>query len=208
MDEDDDVFPAPAPYQVPRDATKIKERIRRYERALQAERRREGDYRDGSGKRFLLGPLYLILGDLAGALKSFAWFEATFPDSTDEAPHVLCWSLALHRAGQEAKAQRMLRRTMLANLYILPRLLGLEVRRHDIWHGCNTAEPSYLSWVPAEYWALWSDAERRWAAELWQSEEFRNARERYIEQGHALKSLPPGAERNRVVDKIRRLEAE
>ena len=39
MDEDEDVFPAPEPYQVPRDATKIKERIRRYERALEAERR-------------------------------------------------------------------------------------------------------------------------------------------------------------------------
>jgi len=68
--------------------------------------------------------LYLILGDLEGALKSFAWFEAAFPDSMDEAPHVLCWSLALHRAGQEEKARRMLRRTMLANLYILPRLFG------------------------------------------------------------------------------------
>ena len=166
-DDDEDPFPAPAPYQVPQDAKKIKERIRRYERALEQEKRRLGDYRDGSGKRFLLGPLYMILGDLEGALKSFAWFEAAFPDSADEAPQLLCWSLALHRAGQDMKARRMLRRTMLANLYILPQLLGMEVRRHDMWHGSNTAEPSYLGWVPEEYWALWSDAERQWAGRLW-----------------------------------------
>ena len=27
----------------------------------------------------MLGPLYMILGDLEGALGSFAWFEAAFP---------------------------------------------------------------------------------------------------------------------------------
>jgi hypothetical protein len=82
-DDDEDPFPAPEPYQVPKDAKKIKERIRRYERALEQEKRRLGNHRDGSGKRFLLGPLYMILGDLEGALKSFAWFEATFPDGAD-----------------------------------------------------------------------------------------------------------------------------
>ena len=208
MHDDEDVFPAPEPYQVPKDMAKIKERIRRYERALEAEKRRVGNYRDGSGKRFLLGPLYLILGDLEGALRSFAWFEATFPDAMDEAPHVLCWSLALHRTGQEEKARRMLRRTMLANLYILPRLSGLQVRRHNIWHGSNTAEPSYLSWIPEEYWALWSVAERQWAGRLWRSPEFCETRERFIELGHALKSLPPGPERTRVVKEMSRLEAD
>ncbi len=207
-DDDEDPFPAPAPYQVPKDAKKIKERIRRYERALEQEKRRLGNYHDGSGKRFLLGPLYMILGDLEGALRSFAWFEAAFPDGTDEAPQLLCWSLALHRAGQEMKARRMLRRTMLANLYILPQLLGIEVRRHDMWHGSNTAEPSYLGWVPEEYWALWSDAERRWAGRLWQCGEFREARERYIELGHRLRFLPPGPERSRVVQEMSRLEAD
>ena len=141
-------------------------------------------------------------------MKSFAWFAAAFPDSTDEAPHVLCWSLALHRAGQDAKAQRMLRRTMLANLYILPRLLGLEVRRHDIWHSSNTAEPSYLDGVPDEYWALWNSEDRHWAAVLWRSQEFRETRARYIELSHALKSLPPGRERSRVVEEMSRLEGD
>jgi hypothetical protein len=117
--DDEDPFPAPAPYQVPKDVKKIKERIRRYERALEKEKQRFGDYRDGSGKRFLLGPLYMILGDLEGALESFAWFEATFPDGLGEAPQLLCWSLALHRAGHDTKARWMLRQTMLANLYIL-----------------------------------------------------------------------------------------
>ena len=198
-DDNGDVFPAPKPYQIPKDDKKIKQRIRNYERSLSQEKRRFGGYRDGSGKRFLLGPLHMIMGDLEGALRSFAWFEVEFPDSSDEAPQLLCWSLALHRVGEDDKARRLLRRTMFANLYIIPRLLGMEVRRHDMWHGSNTKEPSYLSWVPNEYWGLWNDSERQWGAELWQSSDFRESRDRYVELGHALKSLRPGPERNRVL---------
>ena len=203
--DDDDVFPALEPYQVPKDCNKIKQRIRRYERSLEQEKRRLGHYGDGYGKRFLLGPLYMIMGDLDGALTSFAWFENEFSDSSGMAPQLLCWMLALHQAGEDNKARWMLRRTMFANLYIIPRLLGMEVRRHDIWHGCNTSEPSYLSWVPEEYWKLWSETDRQWAATLWQSIEFRELRNRYVELGRALKSLSPGVKRNRVVTEMRRL---
>ena len=204
--DDGDVFPAPEPYQVPKDRTKIRQRIRRYERSLEEEKRRHGAYYgDGYGKRFLLGPLYMIMGDLDGALASFAWFEKEFPESSDMAPQTLCWALALHQVGDDDKARRMLRRTMFANLYIIPRLLGMEVKRHDIWHGCNTWEPSYLSWVPEEYWDLWNEADRQWAAALWQSTEFQESRNRYIELGRELKSLPRGAERSRVVSEMRRV---
>jgi len=149
--DDDDVFPPPEQYQVPKDPSKIRQRIRRYERSLEEEKRLQGRYGDGYGKRFLLGPFCIIMGDLDGALSSFAWFEKEFPDGSDMAPQLLCWTLALKQIGEDEKAQQMLRRTMFANLYIIPRLLGMKETRHDIWHGCNTSEPSYLSWVPDEY---------------------------------------------------------
>jgi hypothetical protein len=57
-------------------------RIRRYERALRKEYDDTGFYSNGYGKRFLLGPLYLLKDDLEGALKSFAWYEETFPDDS------------------------------------------------------------------------------------------------------------------------------
>ena len=75
----------------------------------------------------------------------------------------------------------------------------------DIWHGCNTSEAGYLSWVPEEYWKLWSETDRQWAATLWQSIEFRDVAEPLRRTGRALKSLSPGVERNRVVTEMRRL---
>mgnify|MGYP000903937585 CR=1 FL=1 len=69
---------------LPDDPIKIRGLIKRYEGALKQERRKYGFIRDGTGKRYLLGPLYMLLGDDAGAIKSFKWFDATFPDDIEE----------------------------------------------------------------------------------------------------------------------------
>jgi hypothetical protein len=108
----------------PHDPRAIRARIRRYERDLREEQAAYGCIRDGMGKRYLLGPLYLLLGDTAGALWSFAWFAETFPDDSGDPVHLLCWTLALYRTGDLRRAAGKLRQTMLSNLYLLPRLLG------------------------------------------------------------------------------------
>ena len=56
---------------IPKDHKKIKAQIHRYERALKKELDEYGCYDDGAGKRYMIGPLYLILGDVAGAMKSY-----------------------------------------------------------------------------------------------------------------------------------------
>lgn len=53
-------------FNIPKDNKKIKAQIHRYERALKKELDEYGCYDDGAGKRYMLGPLYLILGDVAG----------------------------------------------------------------------------------------------------------------------------------------------
>ena len=62
----------------PTDPKRIRERIRRCERALKRELE-EGYGGDGYGKRFLLGPLYMLMGDVDGALASFDWYEGAYP---------------------------------------------------------------------------------------------------------------------------------
>ena len=41
------------------DKQKIRSRLRSYERKLQKEKREQGFYRDGAGKRYQIGPYYL-----------------------------------------------------------------------------------------------------------------------------------------------------
>jgi hypothetical protein len=185
--------------QFPRTPSKIRERIRRYERDLRKEQKTHGSIHDGYGKRYLLGPLYLLAGDLTGALASFEWFERTFPDDMGDPLHYLCWTLALYRGGDTESASRKLRQTMLANLYVIPHLLGLEQKELDMWHGSNLAEKDYLDDVPPEIWALWDPSALQWARETYKSPALSRVRTRYIEIYRQLKSEQPGPKRSALV---------
>jgi len=186
-------------HRFPTDPKKIRERIKRYERGLQSELKAFGVINDGAGKRYLLGPLYLVLDDLPGAVQSFAWFEQTCPDDSGEPFQYLCWSLALYRSGKVEAASMKLRQTMLMNLYLLPHLLGLKQERLNIWHGTNWAEESYLADAPSGLFALWDEAALRWARARYESLEFTAVRTRYIEIYEQLQTEPPGLKRQHLV---------
>jgi hypothetical protein len=187
-------------YEIPQEPKKIRERIKRYERKLREERRKYGDIGDGSGKRYLLGPLYLLMDDLDGALESFRWFEEEFSDDSGEPGHHLCWTLALYRSGNFEKAARMLKRTMFTNLYLIPHLLGQDIEKIDMWHGSNEEEPDYLAWIPPEYFLLWDEETKKWASGLYHSKEFQDIVIQYIEIQRKLLNLSPGHERTRLVN--------
>ncbi len=68
----------------PEDPKKTRAKIKRYERLLKKEYEEHGFYRDGYGKRYLLGPLYMLMGDIEGAVSFYDWFEKTFPLDTGD----------------------------------------------------------------------------------------------------------------------------
>jgi hypothetical protein len=185
---------------------KIRSRLRSYERKLQQEKKKFGYYHDGAGKRYQIGPHYMLLGDNEGALKAFAWFEQEFDDDIGMPDHSLCWSLALYRAGNEIGAAKKLRQAMLSNLYLVPYLLGEPISVIDMWHGSSDAEPEYLDHIPDPYLQLWTDEEKRWAGRLYDSPGFRSARQRFIEISKLLDSIRPGPERSRLVREMHELE--
>ena len=71
------------------DEQKIRSRLSSYERKLQKEKKEHGFYRDGAGKRYQIGPHYMLLGDNEGALAAFQWFEKEFSDDAGEPRHGL-----------------------------------------------------------------------------------------------------------------------
>jgi hypothetical protein len=192
-------------YELPKEPSKIRQRIRRYERAFEKEIAEHGMIGDGAGKRFLLAPLYLIMGDLEGALKSFAWYAEQFPDDSPDPGHYLCWALALQRAGEDEAASQKLGQAMLANLYLLPQLLGESIERLDIWHGSNIAWAEYVDYLPPEFFDIWTPAEREWARQLYTGDHFTTIRNEYVDIESPLRDEPRGPRRNQLVDEAAEL---
>ncbi len=186
----------------PQEPRKIRERIRRYERELRQQVERFGGIDDSYGKRYLLGPLYFLMDDLAGAVRSFEWFEQTFPNDAGEPFHSLCWTLALYRSGNIAQATQKLRHTMLSNLYLIPHLLGEEQPELDIWHGSNTATKDYVQYLAPELEALWDSSALQWARETYDRADFQQVRARYIEIYRQLRDERPGPRRSQLVQEV------
>jgi hypothetical protein len=191
---------------VPRNSKQISTRIRHAERALRREQERFGFIRDGAGKRYLLGPLYVLMGDTEGALRAFAWFAETFPDDSGEPLHFLCWTLALYRAGQMEQAAAKLCQTMLSNVYLIPHLLGLGQEVIDMWHPSNLSERSYVDALPDELFAVWEASALQWVHTVYHSEPMRRIRDRYIAIYTELKEEPPGPKRSRLVEEAFQLQ--
>jgi tetratricopeptide (TPR) repeat protein len=185
-----DLFPA--------DPKRIRERIRRYERALKKELE-AGNGGDGYGKRFLLGPLYMLLGDVDGALASFDWYEEAYPDDSGEPYQYLTWALVLFRGGRRQEAFTKLYQTMLENLYLVTFLLDQNPRRLDVWHGSNMEWIEYAVAVPKELLGLWDDIDLQWAREVSEHPAVAQNVARYVAFHRELKSEPPGPRRSALV---------
>jgi hypothetical protein len=182
----------------PTDPKRIRERIRRYERALKRELK-SGCGDDGFGKRYLLGPLYMWMDDVDGALASFDWYENAYPDDGGEPYQYLTWALALFCGGRKHEAFNKLYQTMLENLYLVPFLLGQNPRPLDIWHGSNLEWIEYAVEVPPELVSLWDDVSLQWAREVSEHPAVLEKVARYVAIHRLLKSEPRGPRRSALV---------
>ena len=166
----------------------FRDRAMRLKRALMNEQRKFGFIDDGAGKRYLIGPLFVLAGELKKAIDFYAWYERTCAEDSGEPLHYLFWTLALHRTGDLEKSNAKLLETMLQNVYLLPTLLGITPAPYDIWHSSNRQDPSYPPGIPEEFIPELSEEERSWIKEQLGSFRFRRVLEEYVATYGALKS--------------------
>jgi len=190
----------------PTDPKKIRQRIRSYERKLAQEERELGAVDDSYGKRLLLGPLYMLAGDLDGALAHFKWYEEKFPDDSPEPFQYLTWALALHRAGRGEEAFRRLYRTVLANLYLVPYLLGEGLQDLGFEPFSSDESIEYARAIPDELLALWDDEARSWARSVLDDPRVREKCKRFVEIQRELDNERPGPRRTELIRERSALE--
>ena len=194
------------PAVIPDVQKKIKAKIRRYERSLRNEQTEHGFISDGYGKRYLLGPMYMQLGNIEGALESFEWFQRTFPDDVGEPFQYLCWALVLFGVGKLDAAKKKLVQTMLMNLYLVPHLLNIEIPRLEIWHGSNMEEPEYVEYLPEKHLDLWDENALDWAKSVYENPRVQQILEKCVSIRSRLKHEPPGSIRRQLVAEEGKLE--
>jgi len=182
------------------DRKKLRAKIRRYEKTLKS-----GD-RDRYGKRYLLGQMYLVMGDLKGALQSFQWYDETYPNDIGDPHQYHFWGLALLQNKNYKEATIKMRQAMFMNLYIIPFFIGLDQEDYPIWHGSNLAGKEYAYYMPELLLDLWRKEDLEWLIEFYNNSTIKQDREEFIRLGTQLNGERPGPKRSEVLKKMRALE--
>jgi hypothetical protein len=187
-------------YDFPKTEKALKKRIASYKASLLKEKREYGHVDDGAGKRYLLFPMYLVLNSTEESQDYIDWYEKEFPDDVGEPIQKLCWALILRKIGKEAEARKMLAEAMLANLYILPKVLGKRIAEYDIWHSSSDAQISYVEYMPHEVLGSLTEADIQWISHEYESLDFQRIRKRYVEIYQKLKGIKDIAARKQLLE--------
>lgn len=183
----------------------IKSQITRLEENLKIEKNTFGAIQDGRGIRYEIGPLYMLLGDYVGALKAFDFFEKNFPDDCVEPLHTLMWALTLFKNKEFEKAESKLIDTMLINVYIIPKVVGVVVDRRISKHSFYFEEEEFCQGMPKELLKHWDAEAIEWAKSAWHSENVVNIREKYIELQNQIAEARSGPRRTKLMRELGKL---
>ena len=85
----------------PKQAERIKNKIKKIKTALAADKKRWGGFYDDSrGLRYIPPQLYIELNDFTGGLRYLNWFNKNFPDDSGYPDFLFEWTIVLFKTGR------------------------------------------------------------------------------------------------------------
>ncbi len=165
---------------IPETEKQIKAKITSYKTAFNKEKKMHGWISDGYGKRYLMFPLHLVLGDGKKAKEYIEWYDNEFPDDIGEPIQQICRALIHYRLGETEQATVALAKTMLMNIYFIPQLLGEKVPELDIRHCSNLEYHDYFKYVSQRLYDNIEDEEFEWMFDTFMSAEFQDILREFI----------------------------
>lgn len=179
---------------------KIKTKISSYKSGMTREKKLYGSISDDAGKRYILFSLYFLLNDFKKSEEYFKWYEKEFKDDSGEPAQKLCWAVTLYRMGKLNQAEYRLADLMLSNLYVIPKLLGRDIKKYEIWHFSSDGSIDYFDYFPNEVLKALSKEDKSWIEGLYDSFVFQRIRQRYIEIYGELQKVDDVKSRRKLIN--------
>src|SRR5262249_31323750 len=113
-----------------------------------------------------------------------------------------CWALALRRAGKAKDALHRLRRTHLANPYLIPSILAVPHAQPPIRRSRSWDREDYTKYVDPRLLSMWSEEEINWLRESWEGPAFQELVRNHAELEARLDREPVGPARSALVQAL------
>lgn len=186
----------------PKQAERIRNKIKRIKLALAEDKRRWGGFYDDSrGLRYLPPELYLQLQDYQGALRYFRWFDKNFPTDCGSSFFHFEWAITLIKTRHHKEAEKKIVDSFMSNTYIINAFLGRELVEYGItenaeWNRQNVLDNFQYSAKMEELTDFTA-----WLTGFLESKNFQKYTNEFIEIEKMLETEPLGPKRSRLVDR-------
>jgi hypothetical protein len=165
-----------------RQADKLREKIKAIKAALAADKRRwAGFYDDSRGLRYMPPQYYLKLGDFAGGLRYFKWFQKNFPDDAGFPDFLFEWTVVLFMTGHQEKAERKAFEAYISNTYIFDKFFGRAIVPIDKYESSNVNIPGFTDYFRYSSSQAELSVFSHWLEGFIQTERFLAASAKFIE---------------------------
>ena len=122
----------------PKQAERIKNKIKKIKTALAADKKRWGGFYDDSrGLRYIPPQLYIELNDFTGGLRYLNWFNKNFPDDSGYPDFLFEWTIVLFKTGRLKDAEKKAFETFCSNTYLFDIFFSRPVYAIEKWEGSN-----------------------------------------------------------------------
>lgn len=177
----------------------IKKDIKHIIREFDETRKVMGYVHDGEGTRYEVGELYLQMRDYEGLLNYYSYFYEHFPDDIGFPELQICWIAAGIKEDKPSIVNKHLIELEDMNTYIIPKLLGKQIKRIEKWEGMNISTEEYADYI-LDY--LRDDIEEEITEALTKitnEKDYVNFKAKLIENYSKLNNLQPGQTRTKII---------
>ncbi len=160
---------------------KIKQKIRSLRSKLNAEKRKYGWYDDSYGKRYLIGNLYVQLGDYRLAKKYFDWFDQEFPDDIGFSQFNFGRVKTLFVLKKEQESLSKLIEVEANNSYLIDILLERTKQQIEKREWSNLATLKYAKGLIVDCERIMTEEFRDWLEKITSSTSYQDFKRKHLE---------------------------
>ena len=184
---------------------KIKQKIRSLRSKLSAEKRKHGWYDDSYGNRYIIGGLYLKLGDYKLAKKYYDWFDKEFPDDIGFPEFNFGRIRTFYEFKNYKEGLSKLIDIETNNTYLIDVVLEKSIQHVDKWEWSNMATLEYAHKIKNDCQKHLTTEFKDWLERTTLSSKYQEYKQRIIESQIHLKTENSTEKRKELLDRTEEL---
>lgn len=184
---------------------RLKEKLQKIKKGLNAEKKKFGWFDDSRGTRYLPTKLYVRLRDFAGGLRYLKWFDKNFPDDVGFPDFLFESTMIFYKQGKLKEAENSALRAYFSNPFLIDVYFENEIHYQGEKGTLRAFQAEIIHHLEYRYHQEQFADFSEWLRSFVRSERFLKTKSEFDAIEKQLETEPVGPTRTKLVKKLHEL---